>query len=538
MKTVKKYLCMLAFSVGLMSCDSFLTTPPLDQISEEQWWNDKSQAEMMVKGAYQYVYGVNEVALRDCISDNATHREGKYKEIGNGTYTTQSGAVRDEWKYASVAKLNYILEGLEKAKEHITEAEYLRYTAEVRFIRAFVYYDMAFFFGDVPLIKKTLTVSESRETSRQSREEVLNFVLDELENYVLPNINALEVNETGRVNEQVVNAYLSRICLFEKQYDKVLEYTDKVIKSGDYELFDDYDKLFRPTADGANKEVIFERQYSSPLVVHELNRNLSYVSSVYSGWSHVLGLQELVDEYECVHGHPVSECEALECEYAQKRKEAETDTHRGEYDFRDPRLDATLMWPYKEWKASDGRVRGYYGVDDPNSGDYVQKETHMTGYLCQKWVDMDGEYADRTLSGKNMTILRYADVLLMRAEALIELNQNLAEAVSLINQVRDRAHMPFIKMASQSVLRENLRHERRIELAFEGLRYFDIIRWHIADKVKKGKVYGARMKAISEDMDHKYVEERFWDDKMYLFPVPQEAVDNNPNLLPQNKGWE
>ena len=284
MKTVKKYLCMLAFSVGLMSCDSFLTTPPLDQISEEQWWNDKSQAEMMVKGAYQYVYGVNEVALRDCISDNATHREGKYKEIGNGTYTTQSGAVRDEWKYASVAKLNYILEGLEKAKEHITEAEYLRYTAEVRFIRAFVYYDMAFFFGDVPLIKKTLTVSESRETSRQSREEVLNFVLDELENYVLPNINALEVNETGRVNEQVVNAYLSRICLFEKQYGKVLEYTDKVIKSGDYELFDDYDKLFRPTADGANKEVIFERQYSSPLVVHELNRNLSYVSSVYSGW--------------------------------------------------------------------------------------------------------------------------------------------------------------------------------------------------------------------------------------------------------------
>ena len=71
-----------------------------------------------------------------------------------------------------------------------------------------------------------------------------------------------------------------------------------------------------------------------------------------------------------------------------------------------------------------------------------------------------------------------------------------------------------------------------------GRRYFDIIRWRIADKVKKGKVYGARLKAVNENMDHKYVEERFWDDKMYLFPVPQEAVDNNPNLLPQNKGWE
>lgn len=100
---------------------------------------------------------------------------------------------------------------------------------------------------------------------------------------------------------------------------------------------------------------------------------------------------------------------------------------------------------------------------------------------------MRGEYADRTLADKNMTILRYADILLMRAEALIELNQNLPEAVSLINQIRTRVNMPVIGMASQSVLRERLRHERRIETAFEGLRYFDIIRWRIADKVKKGK---------------------------------------------------
>ena len=135
-----------------------------------------------------------------------------------------------------------------------------------------------------------------------------------------------------------------------------------------------------------------------------------------------------------------------------------------------------------------------------------------------------------------MTILRYGDILLMRAEALIELNQNLAEAVSLINQIRRRVGMPEIEMASQSVLREKLRHERRVETAFEGLRYFDIIRWRIADKVKQGKVYGARMKAVNENMDHKYVEERFWEDKMYLFPVPQEAMDNNGNLV-QNPDW-
>ena len=110
------------------------------------------------------------------------------------------------------------------------------------------------------------------------------------------------------------------------------------------------------------------------------------------------------------------------------------------------------------------------------------------------------------------------------------------EAVSLINQIRTRVNMPVIGMASQSVLRERLRPERRIETAFEGLRYFDIIRWRIADKVKKGKVYGARLKAVNENMDHKYVEERFWNDKMYLFPIPQEAMDNNGNLV-QNPDW-
>ena len=90
MKSIKIYIYAAMMALGVSSCDSFLTTPPLDQISEDQWWSDKSQTEMMVKGAYQYVYGPNEVVLRDCISDNATHREAKYKEVGNGTYTTQS----------------------------------------------------------------------------------------------------------------------------------------------------------------------------------------------------------------------------------------------------------------------------------------------------------------------------------------------------------------------------------------------------------------------------------------------------------------
>ncbi|MDR2042061.1 MAG: RagB/SusD family nutrient uptake outer membrane protein, partial [Tannerella sp.] len=402
------------------------------------------------------------------------------------------------------------------------------------FIRAFNYYHMLFYFGDIPLITRTLTVAESRETSRQPRAEVLAFVLRELEES-LADIEAVPVTESGRVNRDVINAFLCRVNLYEANYEQALQHADAVINTGKYELFGDYENLFRPQTDGQTKEIIFERQYAAPLYVHEVNKMLSPSSSVYTGWTRVLPLQDFVDEYECIAGHPWHDCEALGCEYVQKRKEVETDTRRGEYEFRDPRLAVSIQYPFWEWKV-DGVVKSVYGVDDPASRDYTQSATHTTGYLLAKWIDLRGENIDRDRAEKNMTILRYGDLLLMKAEALIETGQNLGEAARLINQIRARAGMPSIPAGAQDELRRALRHERRIETAFEGLRYFDIIRWRIAGQVKPGKAYGARMKAISENMDHKFMEDRFWDDKMYLFPIPQNARDANPNLT-QNPGW-
>ncbi|WP_042367662.1 RagB/SusD family nutrient uptake outer membrane protein [Bacteroides neonati] len=519
------------------SCNDLLTTPPLDAIGDEQWWKTKEQVLMMVNDCYRELYGPAEITDRDCLTDNGKYRNGQIPAVGNGTHDTQNGFIKGCWEYANIAKLNYVLEGIEKSKSYISSDEYRQLSAQVRFIRAFVYYDMVFYFGDIPLITKTLSVSESRETSRQPRAEVMAFILNELEEGVLKDIIVAPSKESGRVNEDVVNAFLARIYLHEKNYDKVLQYTKAIIETNKYELYSNYEALFRPKSDGANKEVIFERQYSYPLYVHSVNRDLSPVSSVYGGWSQAHALQNLVDDYECINGHSFSDCEGLNCEYVDKRKALEAEKHRGEYDFRDPRLQATIMYPFWEWKVG-GVVKSVYGVDDPQSKDYVKTETHMTGYLITKWVDLEGTNPDRTKAHKNMTIIRYADVLLMRAEALIEKNKDLNEAVILLNRIRERAGMPQnIVIADQSVLREKMRHERRIELAFEGLRYYDMIRWKIGDKVRKGKVYGARMKAVNEAMDHKFVEERFWDDKMYLFPIPQAAIDLNPNLT-QNNGWK
>lgn len=526
-------------------CDDFLTTPPLDQITEGDWWKNEQQVQMMVDDCYNKIYntdGDNLMVFRDAYTDNAIW--SGQTAIGDGSFTAYTSKVKDEWKYADIANLNYVLEGVERAKDILSADTYAHLSAEVRFIRAYIYYEMLFYFGDIPLITRVLTTDEARETSRQPRAEVLNFILTEL-NEVLVDIEKEPSEETGRVNKSVVDAFLARIYLYEKNYDKVLEHTKAVMETGKYGLYRGYDtdantnsyeELFRPNADGNNNEVIFEKQYSAPLKVHALNRNLSFTSSVYRGWKGMMPVQSLIDEYECVGGHSVKDCEAIGCEYAAKRAEISANGGYGEYEFRDPRLKSTIVTPGWEWKK-EGVVTAVYGIEDPNSKDHISKETNSTGFLVTKWVDLNGEDADRASGDKNITIIRYADVLLMRAEALIEKNTDLQEVVAILNEIRSRARMPQnIVVASQDILRKQLRHERRVETAIEGLRYFDIVRWQICDKVKRGDVYGFARMMDSGKRENIFMEKRIWDDHMYLWPIPQDARDLNENLT-QNAGW-
>lgn len=496
-----KYLLIALCALAVAGCDDFLTTPPLDQIVEEDWWKNAEQTQMMVDECYSKIYNDNEnnlIAFRDAYTDNGIWSNNN--SMGDGSMTAFTGGVKNEWKYEDIARMNYVLGGVEKAKDYVSADKYAHLKAEVRFLRAFIYYDMMFYFGDIPLVTKLLTIEESRQTSRQPRSEVLSFILKELQES-LEDIKKAPNEESGRVNEDVINAFLARIYLHEGDYNKVLTHTEAVMKTGKYALYrafegvegkSSYEELFRPQADGNNQEVIFEKQYYAPLKVHSLNRNLSYPSSVYKGWKGVMPLQNMVDEYECIEGHPYSECEKLGCKYVEKRAEisAKGLLSYGEYEYRDPRLKATIITPGWEWKVN-GKTTSVYGIEDKNSKDHISKEANSTGFLVTKWVDLEGEEADRVRGGKNLTIIRYADILLMRAEALIEKNERLDEAASLINEIRGRAGMPQnVVVSSQSEMREKLRHERRVEFAFEGLRYYDIIRWRICDKVKNGDVYG------------------------------------------------
>lgn len=581
MKTLKHIMVATLCAVVLTGCDDFLTTPPLDQITEDDWWKDAKQAQMIVDGCYDYVYqgdGDNIIAFRDAWTDNSTW--WGLEHFANGDLRPTSRGLIDEWKfnstfnegkwtYSPIAEMNYILQGLELSKEYVTPEQYAHMCAEVRFIRALNYYDMLFFFGDIPLVDKMLTVDESRELIRTPRADVYEFVINELEE-CLVDIKKAPNFESGRVTEDVVNAMIARVSLHEAAkskyisflknseestenlYKRVLTATQAIIDGGRYGLYRGYDgdpkkhsyeELFRPQADGNNNEVIFERQYYPSLKTHSMNNNLSYPSSVYCGWKGLLPLQSIVDEYECIEGHPYDQCEALNCPHVAERAALDQAgmLSYGEYEFRDPRLKSTIIHPGWEWMKG-GKVDSHYGVEDPDSRDYIGKEPVSTGFLLTKWTDLEGEEPDRWLGHKNITIFRYADILLMRAEALIELNENLGEALSLINDVRNRAEMPeYPAVTSQSDMIAKLRHERRVETAFEGLRYYDIVRWGIAPKVLNGPAYGwKRWNPETQKHDNPLIfEQRIWADVQgrYFWPIPQASIDQNENIKQQDDKW-
>ena len=534
MRNIVKYIYGGLIAYCVVSCDSYLDKPPLHQISDDNWWKDATQAQMMVDHCYNYLPDHSILPYRDGYSDNGIWRATN--EMGNGAMTAFSTNVKNEWKYAEIAQLNYVLEGLENAKDFLSEEDYIHMKAEVRFIRAWMFYDMMFYFGDIPLVDHLLTVEESKEIGRTDRNEVWQFIQSEI-NEVLTDIQRQPNEESGRVNEMVVRSFLARISLFEKDYATALTQTEAVIESGKYSLYPSYEDMFRPQTDGANNEIIFEFQYSYPLKVHDLNRNLSPGASPYAGWGRMMPLENMVDEYECIEGHPISECESLGCVHAAERAALDKEGLYGEYEFRDPRLKQTIITPGWEWIQNDA-IAYIFDPADENGLDYVQDKPWSTGYSLTKWVDLNGENADRTQAHKNITLIRYADVLLMRAEALIESGGDLQEATDLINQIRSRAGMPLIaNEGGQSGMREKLRHERRIELAFEGLRYYDIIRWRIAGVVRSGDQYGASLMNKETGMrENIFMETRVWDDHMYLWPIPQDARDLNPSL-DQNEGW-
>lgn len=510
----------------LTSCSpDFLERNPLDKPSNEAFWKTEKDAMAAATGCYDGWFSIDQVLYMDCASDNAYNQfswEGYWvqaaglatpTDYGTGTYIS----------YDRMIRYNNFLENIHRPT--MNEELRQRLTAEVRFLRAWDYFNKVTLYGDVPLVTGTLTIEEAN-LPRTEKAKVIEFIISELRDVAAKLPKSYTGSDVGRITKGAALAVKARMELFDHQYDDCLATCQEIMGLG-YDLFNDYRGLFKIANEG-NVEVILDVQYVESLYGNWVLGVLPPASI--GGWCSISPTQSLVDSYECSNGKTIDDPTSG---YDPKEP----------YLNRDPRLGATVLAPGNLY---EGKRYDPIDRDDPNGDYYAQYGRAKTGYLVRKYVDNLGDYKDMWDTGINGIVIRYAEILLMYAECKIEINQIDNSTYDAIDKVRQRAQMPVLDRAiyvDQDKLREIVRRERRVELAMEGIRWFDICRWKIGETVMPGSVHGALLGkvdpltgALTLGTERILVETRKFDAKKnYLWPIPQgmrdaaPAIEQNPH---------
>lgn len=330
--------------------------------------------------------------------------------------------------------------------------------------------------------------------------------------------------DKGRVTRGAALGLLARANLWAGRYQKAANAADQVIKLGVYGLYESYEKLFSYAAEN-NREVLLDKQFIKDTYPNTVFQTLAPYSQKNGGSSYV-PTKVLADLYETSTGKRIT-------------------VSQSGYNPTQPYVNRDNRLKYSLYLEGDILPSGAVFKPQPTSGtsDAIGSTyiASTTGFNIKKYINTE-DYANPANSGINIILLRYAEVLLTYAEAKIELNQLDAEVLTAINTVRNGrgdVKQPSITSTSQAELREIVRRERAVELAFEGQRLFDIRRWKIADKVVPGPVYGityVSANGLLTTVQVVAVNKVFDVNRHYLWPIPQKEIDLN-NSLVQNPGW-
>lgn len=546
MKIMKTYKIMFVAAgiLSLSSCMNKLDLYPTNQFTEENYWTNSQKAQSFLNDAYHNMADAERYFYNEALSDNAVNLRGDIQgaaSIASGVADPGHGRFSNEWfrRYQSVRNANMLLENIDKVP-NMDEALKERMKAEARFIRAFAYFHLATWFGDVPLFSTVISFSDSKTISRSSHQQVISFVLSELD--AIESILPVQYpqNERGKITKGAVIGMKARVHLLQSNWQQVIAETEKLIGStanGAYSLFPSYAGLFEE-ANEFNSEVIFDFQYVQPDVSYNVFFDIAPLS-VGARLNSLAPTKELVDSYLMMNGKRITD-------------PASGYNENDPYVNRDPRLTATVVYHGYQWQRPDGSFKTIYtrpGTDpvrdeNRNAADEYRpgSSSSPTGYYFRKYYDLNSGTNFR--SGLNLIIIRYADILLMYAEAKNELGQMTEEVWNkTIRAIRQRAGftaaeaLNFNAALSNAQIREIIRNERRTELVLESLRIFDIKRWRIAGQVLNGWVHGAKFGPASVDNGYLRVQQRVFDPaKHYLWPIPRQERNINPNLT-QNPNW-
>lgn len=617
------YIFSLLISIALFSgCDDFLTKEPLDKITDVNLTYTAEECKLYVNQFYtsfwgspsSYIYHIDR-GSDNLLSYNYSDNNDLIENL-HVVPATNEGWGTTEW--GKIRSVNFLLNNYQKSEEQ-GKAE--KYIGEARFFRAMLYYEQFLRkFGGAPWIEKELTLeSEELYQPRLKRNELADKILADLD-WAIEKLPSKNEQETGRISKEVAMLYKARIALFEGTWEKyhantvfagegnARKYIEEaakmslaVINSGLFDLdnvnkTDGYHILFNRKDYSDSKEIMLWKKFDrSQGLWHNDNRNPGRNGSG-------VGLtRSLVESYLCIDTDGKAKPIRLASAYKGDDNILTVVANR------DPRLSQTMFIP--------GRARTIDGNDTiviftkPNIN-YSDTEKCSTGYELAKGADSDAdEQVTVTGSIKGSIIFRYAEALLIYAEAKAELEQiTQADLDMTVNRLRDRVNMPHLTLdvgyvdpngeftvargydgVPVSNLLQEIRRERRVELACEGYRYDDLKRWRAHHLWNHDKIQGAKtaqFKDLSWLIDYfenypvpaaisggkgefmknvaKWTPEctegdNYWTDdegyfapyqryipdghfqfdpkKSYLMPIPTEQLVLNPSLE-QNPGWE
>ena len=567
---MKKAFYILAAAVLLSSCISMDLTPK-SQGNSASWYTTETELNMAVNEFYILGYWDYTISLEQW-TDNFTYRNTNRNEILEGTVNGQTWDAYHIWEqaYKLISRANSLLENIHRAEEAgLSEEKVNHYKAEARFARACKYGDLAFFFGNVPYIDKYQTIEEAEKNGRTALSTVKENLYADFD-FAAGHLPLTYEGTALHFTKGAALAMKARYALWLGDYELAAKAAKDCMDLGVYALESDYSNIFWPST-GLIKEKVFviPRSIESDVVLdtwyvnNSLPRNAGGYAAYTPSW-------DLLAAYLCTDGLPVDESPLFDS--------------KNPFRNRDPRCTKTIVefgsvhcdFIYNPSPAATTTTKVSTGASQSNQDcRAVNQYASYNGLLLKKGVDLSYTENGKKV-GNDFIIMRYADVLLMYAEAKIELGEIDASVLNAINEVRARAYgvkasntglYPAVTASDQSTLRKAVRIERRMELAFETLRYQDLIRWRLAEKalntynyinldpteckskvVDKGYWFWGITPEIDEDgiADFSALEtaglcqkgaKRNFPSRQYLLPIPTHDIDLSGGNLKNNEGY-
>jgi len=545
-KTFLGGILAVLVTVGSYSCkkslDESLNVTPHDRLTDATVWTDPATADVFLNAIYgQLPDGNNWYDPFDNWSDNSicgyswvvSRWEAQQAIYTPATLSFDQLPYTWSGLYTNVRACNVFIKNV-SASTLDTAYKRLR-GAEARFLRAFFYHELWMLCGGVPVITDPMDISKQGDSifrARNTSQETVTFLTTELAS--VANDLPVAAAESGRATKGAALTLKGWVELYDHQFTASAASNQQVINMGAYTLFPDFGNLFSPGSN-TNNEGIFYREYI-PRVLG--GRCDSYdgatftAGGVETSWGGVNPTQELVDDYAMDNGLPISD-------------PASGYDPQHPYVHREKRFYQSIIYDGSWWYNDTIFTR--QGIGSPNEIDLSDhNDAGQTAYYQRKGLNdqitLGADNWNNGTSGQSYYYFRYAEVLLNYAEAQNEAVGPDAGVYDAINQVRVRASLPALPAGlSQDAMRTAIRRERRVELAFEGKRWWDLIRWHIAHINLNRQLHGMAIQRVGGVLTYTPTttpggNRQFDASKNYLFPIPQSAIDQNKKLT-QNPNY-